>query len=84
MVNDYSARPSGVGSRRADRSSWTEAGVRQWLCPLGAAAILASGSAFAADLSNRNEAPPAPVVAAPSIAWDGFYAGALAGVAWGI
>jgi hypothetical protein len=42
-----------------DWSIRTEADMKHWLCTISAAAILASGSVFAADLGRG--APPAPL-----------------------
>ena len=55
--------------------------MKHWLGTLGAAAILASGSAFAADLGR---APPAPVPPPlPVFTWTGFYVGGDIGGGWG-
>ena len=55
--------------------------MRHWLCTLSAAAILASGSAFADDLGRGP--PPAPLPPPlPTFTWTGFYIGANAGGAW--
>ena len=48
-----------------------------------ALAVLASGSALAADLPRRTEAPAAPVYAPPMFTWTGFYVGLNAGAAIG-
>lgn len=57
------------------------ANVRHWLCTISAAAILASGSAFAADLGHAP--PPAPLPPpAPIFTWAGFYVGADIGGIW--
>ncbi len=57
-----------------------EIDVRYWLLTTGVAAIVASGSAFAADLSTMKAPPPAP---APAVYdWSGFYIGGTAGGAW--
>jgi outer membrane immunogenic protein len=56
--------------------------MRHWLCTISAAAILASGSAFAADLGHAP--PPAPLPPpVPVFTWAGFYVGAHVGYAWG-
>lgn len=46
------------------------------------AAVVMSGSAFAADLPVREPAP-APVMAAPIFTWEGFYVGLQGGYGWG-
>jgi outer membrane immunogenic protein len=53
--------------------------MRNWLCTISAAAILASGSAFASDLPTHKAPPPPPPV--PVFTWTGFYIGLNAGVA---
>jgi outer membrane immunogenic protein len=50
--------------------------MKHWLYTIGTVAILASGSAFAADLTHV----PAPV---PAFTWTGFYVGAQGGYAFG-
>lgn len=55
--------------------------MRHWLCAVSAAALLASGPAFAADLGHGP--PPAPVPPPPPVfSWTGFYIGAEVGGAW--
>jgi outer membrane immunogenic protein len=53
--------------------------MRHWLCTISAAALLASGTAFAADLGGP---PPAPVPPPPIFTWTGFYIGADIGGIW--
>lgn len=58
--------------------------IRTKLLLSAAAAVMASGSAFAADLPSRTEAPPAPYIAPPPIfTWTGFYIGVNAGASFG-
>ena len=58
--------------------------VRSSLLLSAAVAVMASGSAFAADLPSRTEAPPVPYIAAPPVfTWTGFYIGVNAGAAFG-
>ena len=59
-----------------------EIDVRYWLLTTSVAAIVASGSAFAADLGGRPPAPIAPVVAL-AYDWTGFYLGVSGGYGWG-
>jgi outer membrane immunogenic protein len=48
------------------------------------AVVLASGTAFAADLPSRTSAPAMPYIPPPPVfTWTGFYVGANAGVAFG-
>lgn len=47
------------------------------------AALLASTTAFAADLPSRKQAPVAPVVYAPAFTWTGAYVGLNAGYGFG-
>jgi outer membrane immunogenic protein len=53
-----------------------EIDVRRWLWTTGVAAIVASGSAFAADLGASAPAP------APVFTWTGFYLGVNGGYGW--
>lgn len=56
--------------------------LRKILCCTAASAALMAGSAQAADLPRRAEAPVAPIYAAPIFTWTGFYVGLNAGGAW--
>ena len=49
------------------------------------AAVMVTGTAFAADLPSRTTAPAAPYIPPPPpvFTWTGFYIGANAGVAFG-
>lgn len=51
------------------------------LAGVAAATLVASGTAFAADLPSRQVEPVAPIVA-PIFSWTGFYVGVNAGYAW--
>jgi outer membrane immunogenic protein len=58
--------------------------VRHWLWTTGVAAIVASGSAFAADLDlPTHKAPPALSNSPAAYNWTGFYLGGNLGGAWG-
>ena len=63
------------------RPNDTEMCVKFRLLTAGAAAIIASGSAFAADLP-ATKAPPS-FAPAPAFSWTGFYIGGNVGYGWG-
>jgi outer membrane immunogenic protein len=67
-----------IGTRQ-DFCPGYEIGMKHWLYTISAAAILASGSAFAADLGRGPPMAPPPV---PFFTWTGFYVGADVGYAW--
>jgi outer membrane immunogenic protein len=56
--------------------------MKLWLCALSATAILAAGSAFAADLSRGPPPPPLPPPL-PAFSWTGPYLGINVGYGWG-
>lgn len=57
---------------------------RRSLLMSAAAAVMLSGTAFAADLPSRTQAPQSPYLApAPVFTWAGLYAGVNAGAAFG-
>ncbi|MBB3810503.1 outer membrane protein [Pseudochelatococcus contaminans] len=55
--------------------------IKYFLASVAALGLMASGTAFAADMPIQNYEPMAPI-ATPIFTWTGFYVGANAGYAW--